>query len=224
MFGFLRITDSGIVANATGVDQPGSKRRHAGGRSRHGFSFRTHRRPVCRSTADCRAHCYRTDRETRYEGGAALFLLSLGMGAPLIAFGASAGRLLPKAGPWMNAVKAAFGILLLGVAIWMLERIIPPAATLVLWAALLVGSGVFMGAMSPPWRIRLRWAANSARRWDSSRWFMASYCWLARASGGSDPVTTTSRWIAWRQAPGSVGFQAYQVHCRSGPGAGVGKC
>ncbi|HSQ70062.1 MAG TPA: protein-disulfide reductase DsbD, partial [Steroidobacteraceae bacterium] len=53
-------------------------------------------------------------------GGAALFALSLGMGAPLLLVGASAGRLLPKAGPWMNAVKAAFGVMLLAVAIWML--------------------------------------------------------------------------------------------------------
>lgn len=76
-----------------------------------------------------------------------MFALSLGMGTPLLAFGASAGKLLPKAGPWMEAVKKFFGLLLLGVAIWMLERIIPPAATLVLWGLLMLMAGVFMGAM-----------------------------------------------------------------------------
>jgi len=120
-------------------------------------------------------------------GGAALFLLSLGMGAPLVAFGASAGRLMPKAGPWMNAVKAAFGILLLGVAIWMLERIIPPAATLVLWAALLVGSGVFMGAMSP-----LGESASGGRKLGKALGLLAIVygviLLVGAASGGSDPL------------------------------------
>ncbi len=80
-------------------------------------------------------------------GGSALFMLSLGMGAPLLVLGASAGKLLPRAGAWMNTVKAVFGVLLLGVAIWMLERILPAAITLALWAALLIVSGVYMGAL-----------------------------------------------------------------------------
>ena len=80
-------------------------------------------------------------------GGSALFMLSLGMGAPLLVLGASAGKLLPRAGAWMNTVKAVFGVLLLGVAIWMLERILPGAITLTLWAALLIVSGVYMGAL-----------------------------------------------------------------------------
>jgi thiol:disulfide interchange protein DsbD len=69
-------------------------------------------------------------------GGAALFSLSLGMGAPLLLVGASAGELLPRAGAWMDTVKEVFGVLLLGVAIWMLSRILPGPVTLGLWAAL----------------------------------------------------------------------------------------
>jgi thiol:disulfide interchange protein DsbD len=80
-------------------------------------------------------------------GGAALFALSLGMGAPLIAIGTSAGKLLPKAGGWMDAIKAVFGVLLLAVAIWMLERVIPPAVTMLLWAVLLIVSAVYMKAL-----------------------------------------------------------------------------
>ncbi|HFE38379.1 MAG TPA: protein-disulfide reductase DsbD [Gammaproteobacteria bacterium] len=80
-------------------------------------------------------------------GGVALFALSMGMGAPLIAIGSSAGKLLPKAGPWMDAIKAVFGVLLLAVAIWMLERIIPAPVAMLLWALLLIVSGVFMGAL-----------------------------------------------------------------------------
>jgi thiol:disulfide interchange protein DsbD len=80
-------------------------------------------------------------------GGTALFALSLGMGAPLVVIGTSAGRLLPRAGAWMDVVKAVFGVLLLGVAIVLLERILPPALTMVLWALLLICSGVYMGAL-----------------------------------------------------------------------------
>ncbi len=80
-------------------------------------------------------------------GGAALFSLSLGMGAPLLLIGTSAGKLLPKAGPWMDAIKAVFGVLLLGVAIWMLERILPAALTMTLWAALLIVSAIYLGAL-----------------------------------------------------------------------------
>jgi thiol:disulfide interchange protein DsbD len=82
-------------------------------------------------------------------GGAALFALSLGMGAPLLAFGASAGKLLPKAGAWMEAIKNIFGLLLLGVAVWMLERIVPPAVALALWAGLLFLAAAFLGALEP---------------------------------------------------------------------------
>ncbi len=81
-----------------------------------------------------------------FRGGAALFALSLGMGTPLLAFGASAGKLLPKAGPWMETVKKFFGLLLLGVAIWMIERIVPAGLSMALWGLLALGTGVLMGA------------------------------------------------------------------------------
>jgi len=80
-------------------------------------------------------------------GGSALFALSLGMGAPLIAIGTSAGKLLPRAGGWMDTIKAVFGVMLLAVAIWMLERVIPPAITMLLWALLLIASAVYMKAL-----------------------------------------------------------------------------
>ncbi|MFW2440987.1 MAG: protein-disulfide reductase DsbD [Arenicellales bacterium] len=79
-------------------------------------------------------------------GGVALFVMSLGMGVPLLLIGASAGSLLPKAGVWMNAVKAVFGVLMLAVAIWLLERILPAAVTMILWAALLIVSATYMRA------------------------------------------------------------------------------
>jgi thiol:disulfide interchange protein DsbD len=82
-------------------------------------------------------------------GAGALFALSLGMGSPLLIVGASAGKLLPKAGPWMNTVKASFGVMMLALAIWMMERVLPGSVTLVLWALLVFLSGVFLGALEP---------------------------------------------------------------------------
>jgi thiol:disulfide interchange protein DsbD len=67
-------------------------------------------------------------------GAAALFAMSLGMGAPLLVVGASAGKLLPKAGPWMDTVKQLFGVMMLAVAAWMLARVVPVAVVLLLWA------------------------------------------------------------------------------------------
>ncbi len=86
-------------------------------------------------------------------GGTALFAMSLGMGAPLLAIGASAGKLLPKAGHWMDKVKILFGVLLLGVAIWMLERILPEVVTVLLWAMLMIGAAIYLlrSANTPVW-------------------------------------------------------------------------
>jgi len=80
-------------------------------------------------------------------GGISLFALSIGMGVPLLILGASAGKLLPKAGPWMDTIKAVFGVGLLAVAIVMLERIVPPSIAMALWGILLVVSAIYMGAL-----------------------------------------------------------------------------
>jgi len=96
-------------------------------------------------------------------GGSALFALSMGMGVPLILFGMSAGKLVPKAGPWMDSIKAAFGIALLGLAIWMLERIVQGPVILLLWGILAIATGVYMGALE---RIP-EGASGWARLWKS---------------------------------------------------------
>ena len=82
-------------------------------------------------------------------GFVSLFALSIGMGVPLIIIGTSAGKLLPRAGGWMNVTKAVFGILLLAVAIWMLERVLPAQVTLLLWAALLIVPAIYLHALDP---------------------------------------------------------------------------
>jgi len=77
-------------------------------------------------------------------GGLSLFALGIGMGIPLLIIGTSAGKLVPKAGPWMQSVKYVLGVLLLGVAIWFLSRILPGPLTLALWAALAIFCGVYL--------------------------------------------------------------------------------
>jgi len=81
-------------------------------------------------------------------GGAALFVMSLGMGVPLLILGLGAGKLLPKAGNWMMTVNKIFGVIMLGVAIWMISRIIPDKITYVLWSILFVGSGLSLNPFS----------------------------------------------------------------------------
>ena len=80
-------------------------------------------------------------------GGVALFALAMGMGAPLLLIGTSAGVLLPKAGAWMEAVKRFFGVMLLALAIWIIQPLLPIAAQMMLWAALLIFSGIYMHAL-----------------------------------------------------------------------------
>ncbi|WP_319558569.1 protein-disulfide reductase DsbD [Thiomicrorhabdus sp.] len=79
-------------------------------------------------------------------GGVALFAMSMGMGLPLLLLGTSAGKLLPRAGAWMDSVKAVFGVALIGVAIWMAERILPSEIILLSWALLFIVSAVYLGS------------------------------------------------------------------------------
>jgi thiol:disulfide interchange protein DsbD len=82
-------------------------------------------------------------------GGVALFALALGMGAPLLLIGTSAGVLLPRAGAWMEAVKRFFGVLLLALAIWIIQPLLPVSVLMLLWAALLIFSGIYLRALDP---------------------------------------------------------------------------
>lgn len=118
-------------------------------------------------------------------GGAALLALGLGMGVPLLVIGASGGHLLPRSGAWMNGVKAVFGVGLLAVAVWLLERVVPAGVTLALWAALAIGSGVYLGALdfSP----RQGWG----QLWKAGGAFSFVYgvlLLIGAASGAHDPL------------------------------------
>lgn len=118
-------------------------------------------------------------------GGGALLALGLGMGVPLLLIGASGGHLLPRAGAWMNAVKAVFGVGLLAVAVWLLERVVPPAVTLALWAGLAIGVGVYLGALdfSPREGVRQLWKAGGA-----FSFIYGVLLLIGAASGAHDPL------------------------------------
>jgi thiol:disulfide interchange protein DsbD len=120
-------------------------------------------------------------------GGLALFSLGLGMGLPLLAIGASAGKLLPKAGMWMNAVKSVFGVAMLAVAVSMLERIVPLSVAMLLWALLLIVPAVYMGALDA-----LPQGASGWRKlWKGLGLAMAAYgvfMLLGVAAGSRDPL------------------------------------
>jgi thiol:disulfide interchange protein DsbD len=82
-------------------------------------------------------------------GGVALFAMALGMGVPLLLVGLSANTLLPKSGPWMEAVKQAFGVILLSTALWLVAPVLPAALVMAGWALLLIVPAVYMHALDP---------------------------------------------------------------------------
>lgn len=82
-------------------------------------------------------------------GGLALFALAVGMGVPLLVLGATAGTLLPKAGPWMDGVKRVFGVAMLALAVYMVSPVAPLSVQHLLWAGLLVISAMYLHAIDP---------------------------------------------------------------------------
>ena len=82
-------------------------------------------------------------------GGAALFMLGFGMGVPLLIIGASAGKVLPKSGHWLNVINPVFGVIMLAVALWMISRILSPHIMMLLWAMWLILPAMYLHALDP---------------------------------------------------------------------------
>lgn len=137
-------------------------------------------------------------------GGMALLALGLGMGVPLLIVGGSGGHWLPRAGAWMNGVKAVFGVLLLGVAVWLLERVVPPAVTLALWAALLMGSGVYLGVLDFSPRQGLAQFGKAA---GAMGFLWGVLLLIGAASGANDPLKPLAQISAGGPA-GAAGVHA----------------
>ena len=134
-------------------------------------------------------------------GGSALFALAAGMSVPLLLIGASAGALLPRTGAWMNEVKRFFGVLLLGVALWTVQSVLPGSLALALWGALALCAAVLVAS------------SHAARDMPITRslWCRAVAAVLAAcgllqlvgaASGGTDPLQPLAHFA--RQSGGAA--------------------
>ncbi len=77
-------------------------------------------------------------------GGLALFVLSMGMGMPLLLIGLGAGKFMPKPGGWMDSVSKVFGIIMLAIAVWMLDRVLDASVVMFLWSALFIGAAIYL--------------------------------------------------------------------------------
>jgi thiol:disulfide interchange protein DsbD len=82
-------------------------------------------------------------------GGTALFMLSVGMGVPLIIVGTGAGKFMPRPGMWMDTIKTIFGVMMLGVAVWMISRVLDERVVMLLWGVLAIGTGIHFRALEP---------------------------------------------------------------------------
>ncbi|MBL3556575.1 MULTISPECIES: protein-disulfide reductase DsbD [Marinobacter] len=142
-------------------------------------------------------------------GGVALFALGLGMGLPLILVAVGGRKLLPTTGHWMNVVKAFYGVMLLAVAIWLVERMVPGWVALTLWGLLVAITGVQLGAFD---------AAKAG--WERTRkgmglvLFAYGIALLAGAvSGASDPLRPLAAFTASNQSlAGSSSSVAAATH------------
>jgi thiol:disulfide interchange protein DsbD len=133
-------------------------------------------------------------------GGTALFAMAWGMGLPLLLVGASAGSLLPKAGAWMDGVKAFFGVLLFATAWWMLSPVLPSWIQIIGWSVLAALSSVLLGAFDKlPEGLRLGAALRKAL---GLLLALAAVIWMVGlASGGRSLFEPLSHWAS---TPGST--------------------
>jgi thiol:disulfide interchange protein DsbD len=123
-------------------------------------------------------------------GGSALFALGLGMGVPLMVVGGSGGHWLPRAGIWMDTVKGVFGFGLLGVAIWLVERLVPGSVALMLWAVWLIGAGVYLGAFE---FVPKGAGQRCAQVFGLTLSLWGGACLVGASAGGVDPLKPMHR-------------------------------
>jgi thiol:disulfide interchange protein DsbD len=151
-------------------------------------------------------------------GGTALFSLAAGMSVPLLLIGASAGALLPRAGAWMVEVKAAFGVLLLGVALWTVQPILPGPLALALWGMLALGTAamLFMRARSSAPAAPAAAAASAAVPRLAWRQAIATLLALVgvlqvvgATSGATDPLQPLARFSSRSDVDASPGMPRF---------------
>ena len=129
-------------------------------------------------------------------GGSALFAMAAGMSVPLLLLGASAGRWLPKAGTWMHGIKRLFGVLMLAVALWVAQPILPIALVLASWGLLLILTGFLLKPFSSAHHRRHALRAAMQRALGMTALALGLLQLLGAASGAQDPLRPLSHWGA----------------------------
>jgi thiol:disulfide interchange protein DsbD len=97
-------------------------------------------------------------------GAAALFALGIGMGLPLLAFGTFGAGMLPRSGPWLAHVKHVFGFVFIGLAVWMISRVLSLESAVALWGVSFIGTGIYLAAR----KIRANGPGQSRRAWPAA--------------------------------------------------------
>lgn len=138
-------------------------------------------------------------------GGAALYAMALGLGLPLILIGTFGGHVLPRAGGWMKAVKSAFGVLMLALAIWMATPFLPAMLVLLLWAVLCVGCAVFLKAFETlPGNAHI---SHKLGKGLGLLLFLVGAAQLAGALAGETDPRYPLKWLAGNKAQASISQQ-----------------
>lgn len=137
------------------------------------------------------------------EGGLALFVMSLGMGLPLILVSVFGAHWLPRAGAWTVVVKAVFGVIMLMMAIFLLGRILPGRITMILWATLLIISSIYLGVLQP--------ALNGWHKFWKGFGLVFAICGtillIGAAQGNSNPLQPLSQLDQAQAAPATLSFK-----------------
>ena len=136
-------------------------------------------------------------------GGLALFLLAMGMGLPLLAFGAAAGRGMPTSGPWMTTAQRVFGFLFLGLAVWMVSRIVPGVVALGLWGLLAMAAAAW-ASMAATSSVPTRWLARFTALVLA---IVGAAQLLGAMGGGSDPLQPLSGAFGARLPASGLAFR-----------------
>jgi thiol:disulfide interchange protein DsbD len=130
-------------------------------------------------------------------GGLKLLALGLGMGAPLVLFAVGGGALLPKSGPWMLTVRNLFGALLLAVAIWLLERVVPGPVSLALWGLLAAGIALWLGVLELTPKTHHQ---KLAQLLGLPLLVYALVAWVGALQGQDDPLRPLGRMVSSAEA------------------------
>ena len=126
-------------------------------------------------------------------GGLALFSLAVGMSVPLLIIGASAGSLLPRSGAWMDQVKHVFGLILLAVAVYIVQPVLPPLAAMIAWGVLLIVGGASLGAFEPVAATAHGGVARMVKGFGLVLALLGVLQFVGIASGGRDPAQPLAR-------------------------------